>query len=354
MSTKYLILGHKNCTDGYLSLFLFWKAFKKNIPNYKTSCEFVEVQYGDVPPNSDGKHVFVLDFSYSPADMKKYFEYAASLVTLDHHLSAYQDHVIHADTLIFPNLPLHVNERNNVLASKPFVGKKPFTYRSICNTGCTVLFSKEQSGCGMALEYLDDEFGITPVWSETDQEYLRLTHWVERIEDRDLWRFKYEDTKCIYELLNSVPKTFEAWDVLLNSDKATYDSLVEVSKTRVLMRTEFARNIAALAEPVLIHGFHGAAVNAPHFLASEIGSILAEEFPFAVVYSLNSVNAYLSFRSKEDTGVDVSALAKRFQGGGHRAAAGAMLDTNRFSSLLKMWVRRVPGEIEKPKELTNE
>lgn len=347
MTSKYLILYHRNCTDGMLSGFLFWKAFQKNIPDYKTSCEFVEVQYGDTPPDSSGKHVFILDFSYTPNDLKKYFATAESVLVLDHHEGAYQEHVLHATVTNLLDTKLTLAQRITLLEKNPFTGDHPFRYVGIC-TKCSpeVLFSKEQSGCGMSLDYLDSMFGITPVWSETDQEYLRLSYWVERIEDRDLWKFKYEDARTIYELLNSVSRTFEAWDDLLNADKATYDHLVETAKTRVVMRTEFAQSLARHAEPILIHGISGVAVNAPHFLASEIGSILSEKHPFALTYSLNSVDVFLSFRSKQDTGADVNMLAKRFNGGGHAAAAGARMDTARFSSLLKMWARRAPDETE--------
>ena len=63
------------------------------------------------------------------------------------------------------------------------------------------------------------------------------------------------------------------------------------------------------------------AVNAPLDMASEIGHELSRGEPFAAVFALLSANQLVvSLRSAED-GEDVSEIAKRYGGCGHKHAA---------------------------------
>ena len=340
-SKKYLILGHGgNCTDGFLSLFLFWKAFKKNIPDYETTCEFVEVQYGDTPPDATGKHVYILDFSYSPEKLKEYFSTSQSIQILDHHLSAYHEHLFY-DLTIENNGPLDEHQVKAAREAYEFTGYKRFSHAGTCCNGghAEALFVKEQSGAGMAFDYLDGMFGVNPVWTNTDREYLELEFWTSRIQDRDLWKFEHKDTKIIYELLNSVPRTFEAWDELLNRPKAEYSKALDAAATRVAMREELAAILAKHAEPVMLFDKLGVAVNVPSFLASEVGSILSETNDFALLYVMDSASTIMSFRSKEGVGTNVSEIATRLGGGGHLHAAGVKVDTSTFVNKLSIWTR---------------
>ena len=57
-------------------------------------------------------------------------------------------------------------------------------------------------------------------------------------------------------------------------------------------------------------------------LQSEIGARMAQRHPFvAIVFELDGRRVY-SLRSHSKKGVDVSAVARKFGGGGHRNAAG--------------------------------
>lgn len=62
--------------------------------------------------------------------------------------------------------------------------------------------------------------------------------------------------------------------------------------------------------------------NAPHYYASELAGFMAEGKPFAGVFSTNGEDEFWSLRSRSDAGVDVSAIAKQYGGGGHKNAAG--------------------------------
>jgi uncharacterized protein len=69
-------------------------------------------------------------------------------------------------------------------------------------------------------------------------------------------------------------------------------------------------------------------VNAPYFMASESGNKLTEAEPnkIAVIWSVDKDGGVIaSMRSVGD--VDCSAIAKMFNGGGHKNAAGCKFGT---------------------------
>ena len=61
--------------------------------------------------------------------------------------------------------------------------------------------------------------------------------------------------------------------------------------------------------------------------ASEAGNIMSEGFPFAATYYDTVSYRVFSLRSQE-SGIDVSEIAIKFGGGGHKHAAGFKVDRN--------------------------
>ena len=59
MNSNVLILRHGNCSDGAGAAYAAWKKFGD-------SAEYVEVHYGNPPPDVTGREVYILDFSYKP------------------------------------------------------------------------------------------------------------------------------------------------------------------------------------------------------------------------------------------------------------------------------------------------
>ena len=86
-----------------------------------------------------------------------------------------------------------------------------------------------------------------------------------------------------------------------------YRTLVEQAKKHA-----FIREIGGHLVPV---------VNASMFMSSEVAGELSEGHPFAAVYAETEKGVIWSLRSRAD-GVDVSDVAKKFGGGGHKNAAG--------------------------------
>jgi len=149
---------------------------------------------------------------------------------------------------------------------------------------------------------------------------------VKYVQDRDLWKWELPNSKAVDAFIRSQQKTIEVWDAL--NYIINMKDLVRVvdNGTTILQREQQivnkAKSSAAMKE---IAGCRVPVVNTTEMI-SEVGHALCEGRPFAVMYQddLQRGKRVWSFRS--DGGVDVSEIAAKWGGGGHRAAAGATTD----------------------------
>lgn len=260
------VLYHSNCFDGTGSGFSAWKFFGDIATVYR------EVSYGyPIPEMPDATEVLILDFSYPRKEIEALAN-KVPLTVLDHHKTAQQDLE-----------PLIRTE------GRPEIGKP------------IVIFDMTRSGAKITWEYLH----------QTPPPPL-----IEYISDRDLWQFKLPDSKLVHDALVSYPKDFRVWDSLdvekLKVEGVTckrlYDSLV--------------KNICDSSWIGTLDGHKVPMVNTT-IAWSEVGQeLLARnpDYPFAVSFTVFQDQMMYSLRSRPD--FDVSAVAKRFGGGGHKNAAG--------------------------------
>ena len=121
-----------------------------------------------------------------------------------------------------------------------------------------------------------------------------------------------------------VPFDFEEFEKF--EDDSVFDDgikrgsyILAYSKTVVKKICEKAQERVLLGKRVLV-------VNSPHWM-SEIGSKLAPDCDFALIWYWDHLNknTKVSLRAFH-AHVDVSEVAKHFDGGGHKSAAGFQLD----------------------------
>lgn len=266
--SKVMVLYHAGCPDGFGSA---WSFYKK----YGDKAEYVPVRHGEQPPDVTGRTVFIVDFSYSRPILEEMYEVADSLVVLDHHKTA-QDSLEGLD---------------------------------YCH------FDMSHSGAYLAWSYLFGEDNVPLL--------------IQYIEDRDLWKWNLKSAEEILSAIDSYPKSFQTWDQLdtqldrLGSE--TWFSLYLEGSAILRYKNCLIQSIKAKEHKVRICGEEIRAVNAP-FFQSEIANQLAEGKPYAAAYYFNGERYIFSLRSKE-TGKDVSEIAKRFGGGGHKRASGFSVAT---------------------------
>lgn len=299
---KPLVIYHANCTDGFGAAFAAWCKLGND-------AEYLPMHYSDDPLKDipyEGRDVYILDFSVPRADMDHLLELASKVVWLDHHRTAFE---------------MWCGEAPNIF----------FTVHKETTDKAHITLDDCKSGALLAWEYFHPEKDVP--------------HLIRRIDDRDRWQFKFDDSKALHAGLNAQPFTFESWKLLTplgtTAWGSNYNDAVSRGRTILSVHNEQVQASASKARAVAIphpDGDHehnpwewnsggywyapGLAVNTPNNI-SEVGHELATAsgtYGLVWYYDGATGRANCSLRSNGD--YDVSAIAKVFGGGGHKNAAG--------------------------------
>lgn len=264
LTTKPLIIYHADCLDGFGAAYAAWTKFGDN-------ADYIPAHYGDAPPDVTGREVFILDFSYPMGTLLDMSYSATKITILDHHKTAQAD--------VEP-----------MIDSGIIYGK----------------FDMTKSGAMLAWEYFNP-----------GTEKPRLLMY---IQDRDLWQWKYTITEQVIAGLMLIPRKFTEWHKLI-SDEESYRRNIRDGEVILEYQNACIKKVIDSEIPMeIVAGYKVPFINCTH-LISEIGNKLAKGHPFAVMYFDTATDRIFSLRSTED-GIDVSEIAKRYGGGGHKHAAG--------------------------------
>jgi oligoribonuclease NrnB/cAMP/cGMP phosphodiesterase (DHH superfamily) len=263
MSEKTVVLYHAGCPDGFGAAWSFWRK-------YGNSIEYIPVSHGSEPPNVEGCNVFVLDFCYKRPILLQMKADARSLVVLDHHKSSEKE-----------------------------CGDLEF-----CN------FDMNHSGAFLAWNYLFPKDNVPMI--------------IKYIQDRDLWKWELDHTEEILSAVDSFDRTFENWDMLhsfLDAENSIRWKRVKTMGEGILQyKNNLIKALVKNAYHTDILGRSIPFINTP-FFQSEIASELALTADYAAAYYFDGEAYKFSLRSKEE-GEDVSLIASKFGGGGHKNASG--------------------------------
>jgi oligoribonuclease NrnB/cAMP/cGMP phosphodiesterase (DHH superfamily) len=263
---KNVVLYHNKCVDGFGAAYAAWKHFG-------TNAVYLPVSRGDIPPLDDcrGAWVYILDFCFEQDDMDAIKKVAVHVCVLDHHKSVEQ------------------------------VVKSMSEY----------VFDIERSGATIAWSYFH-KTTATP-------KLLNV------LEDGDLFRNELLDTRALFTYLEVVPYDFAVWDTIVsdyekeatrnnvmtkaNAWQEYFDKLVELSvQWAKLVKFEGHTVYFANSHPILS-------------MRSVIGNeLVKKQGPFSLVVSAHPEGYGVSIRG--DGSVDVSAIAKKYGGGGHKSSSG--------------------------------
>ena len=269
-----IVIYHGGCSDGFCAAYLCWKC-------WGDTCEYIPVNYGEAPPIVDGKDVLIVDFSYKRSVLEEMKAKANSLMVLDHHKTAQAE-----------------------LANLDYC-----------------VFDMNKSGGRLTWEYLWDQKALPVRFSTFARDFPPRI--VTFTEDRDLWKWELPDSKVINAAIRSYPYDFLVWDKF--SDYQYWMNLVYEGRGILRIQELVVKQHVDKAIETEISGYRVLAVNATTMM-SEIGEVLAKDRPFgATWFDDGKGNRIWSLRSRED-GIDVSEVAKKFGGGGHKAAAGFKLE----------------------------
>lgn len=296
MWTPDLVIYHSPCDDGFGAALM---AFRK----WGDGPEYLGAGYGDAVPDVTGKNVLIVDFSYKADVLRDMGTKAASIVILDHHISAQKELTEYAIGGL-----LNINNLGDVMSAYVADGPTPIVI---------AVFDMNRSGAGMTHDFL----------FPGDPRPLLVNF----LEDRDLWRFSYPDTKAISLYLRSIPFDFKAWSNLLVDLDDSESGAAILSRGQAIEQF-FDRKVQEVADQAFIGMFaiwdgnyDVPVVNANWAFSSDVCHVLLERHPGAPFVASFFIRpdgkVQWSLRSSDER-EDVSEIAKQFGGGGHRNAAG--------------------------------
>lgn len=296
--SKILCLYHANCADGFVAAWVVGKAYGFD------NVEFIEAKYGHKPPDLTGRNVVIVDFSYKPEVLLPAIKNAKSVTMIDHHISAMHEWGRVAD--LPHNLSVHFN---------------------IDHSGASFAW---------ALYFPNDP----------------APRIVNHVRDYDLWKFEINFTKA---LITSIwaSKEFKRRDLSLLTrleDDEFYNRMIQDG--HLILKTQndiiesmietgnhrFCKVAGAVRVPVMhvsatLANDSGVQLNrvAAKDLSSRIHFGSKDRMPkgagsFSATYTENWEGLYRKFslRSHDayDYAMDVTKVAGRFGGGGHKASSG--------------------------------
>lgn len=270
MSEKVVVIYHRDCFDGTAAAWVAWKYFAPR----NVDVIFYPENYGNDPPYAmcAGLKTYILDFSYPRQKLIKLKFIAADLLVLDHHKTAEED-----------------------LRGLPYT-----------------IFDMNRSGAGLAWDWF---FAGKP------------RNWlVDTIEDRDLWRFAYPESRALMAWVATIPMTVDAYDALSHGDPQTLrmhgEAILRYIEKYGKKASEHAlfKMIGGSIFPVMNMSYQNCSDHLNAFIENSNG--LHDR---AASFFLTKDNRWqFSLRSVGD--FDVAEIAKKFGGGGHKNAAGFTVD----------------------------
>lgn len=265
---------HKNCFDGICSAWVAWR-------NFGESAEYIPINYGedytslyqDCYENAIiNDEIYFIDFSLSKELMDLIYNKAKKLVVLDHHKTA-----------------------------KENIGDRP-EY---------AIFDMTESGASLAWNYF---FGS------------ELPKLVRYIKDRDLWLYKEPNSHEINAYIQSFEMTIENYANLYIELEDDINSCIKAGSSIERYKNTMVKSMCKNAVMKNIGDYIVPVVNAS-ILFSEVGHELCQPNKHGIS---SSFAAYYFDRGdgKRQWGLrsigdfDVSEVAKKYGGGGHKNAAG--------------------------------
>lgn len=292
---NYFCIYHGNCADGFSAATIVRRALgKKNV-------EFYAGFHQQPPPDVTGKDVILVDFSYKRPHLIQMANTANSILILDHHKTAMEE---------FDNWS--------------------------CPDNVTAIFDMNRCGAVITWNHYFPDEEMPPV--------------LKHIQDRDLWLFKYRDTRYVQAALFSYEYNFDVWENLLFSDPEQL--VLEGESIERKHFKDIQEYLSVATQRMVIAGHDVPVLNAPYFWSSDAGHIMGEGEPFAACYWDKMSHREFSLRSRPD-GIDVSAIALKFGGGGHKHAAGFRiphselyklshgLDNLSFLKNVSLWIKNI-------------
>ena len=293
---RCLVAYHADCTDGFTSAWVCnrWMN-EKGIAVDLYPVDYNEESIGgliDQLSKYAYKELLVVDFSLSLDKLQwlQLHKPHTEVFILDHHKTAFEEYAPGQDIELAPQFKHRIN-------------------------GAYVILDNNESGASLCWQYF---YGDLP----------GLPWLIKYVKDYDLWKFEYgNQTKWMSKIFKKAEHTFKDWEYLYDTleDEEGAAMLIAEGKELQEYQDKRTKQYVEMSTANVIAGTPCRLVECPRWDASEAGNAIAAKYGcMAAMFSidLDREKVMYSLRSSESSGIDVSAVAKSFGGGGHKHAAG--------------------------------
>lgn len=261
-----VVFYHKNCLDGFGSAWAAWRKFGDR-------AEYIGLEpRRPIVPKIKNKEIYFLDVAPHSSELKNLTLKNKKVVFIDHHISR----------------------------------------RDMTGLTTESIFSLNNSAALLSWKYFHPK--------------QKAPALLKFIEDYDLWRFKLKQTREFIAALQTYDFDFKLWSKIALDFEFPKRRQRYFEEGRVVLRMirKIVEELADGAPEVIFEAKRAIAVNSPIF-DSEIGHYIYEKkgVPIGIVWSEENGEINVGLRSNKN--VDVSKIAQKFGGGGHKHAAGFRL-----------------------------
>jgi oligoribonuclease NrnB/cAMP/cGMP phosphodiesterase (DHH superfamily) len=297
MRARPLVISHANCYDGFTAAWVFHKFYETKKGLMDADPEYWPAHYGEAPPDVSGRDVYVLDFSYDRETMMKIILSSNRTFVFDHHQTA---------QAALDNILGEIRQKYGVNR----VGDK-------------IVFDMNRSGAGITYDELAKDAGHRAGFHIPSPDGRRRLWIVDYVEDRDIWVKKLPKTDEFTAYMGTRPMTFGEWDRI---NAMTIDEIAEKGEAVLDYIKQYGKKANEQARYEKIADWNVPVVNMPYMNCSEhlhellnVPGGAPRQFVASYFRTLKGEWQF-SLRSVGD--FDVSEVAKRFGGGGHKHSAG--------------------------------
>ncbi len=271
----------------------FW-VLKEN-----PACTCIPINYGiDFPFETigNGERIYIVDYSIQPTEMEQLLAITQDVIWIDHHISAINRYQGFGSAI------------------------KGIRYNGI-------------SGCMLTYLYFNvfnqRDVDSCEIQSAREREEANIPWFTKYIDDRDVWTFNYgNQTKFftiafyIYDFL----PTDHVWEEMLELQNENQ----YIGEGRVMQKYQdgWAKRYMRLGFETDFEGLNCFALNLGMCSSNYFDSVAHKDYDVLIAYAFNGDSyAFKLFSTK----VNVSEIAIKYGGGGHKGAAGFESKTIPFS-----------------------
>jgi hypothetical protein len=298
------IIYHRGCIDGFTGFFISFLSgdLTKDVyihPDVPSATK--------VPPKIKNKNVLIVDVAYNKILLEKIIKEVKSLVFIDHHKSIKED---------VEELYKKYNNNNSNNNSNNSKNIKIIYDSKMCGATLAWNFFNKRKKIPLFLKYIQDQDTGTWEYPETEPFIFGLKtyyHLNPEYKSLNKW-FKLLDENIVQDIIHK-GKIIQKYNQHLTGVNVRKHSLLKFPSQKIYNMKPKLFNTIGQYNVAVFCGLNCPTVTD---LANKAFQRIDCDFTLMWTYNIKKKEYVISMRSKN---VDVSEIAKLFNGGGHKLAA---------------------------------